>query len=83
MKTYQITYWQTIYETVEVEAKDEDEAMEIFNDWDSKIISSKIKTEDIDEVKDSKTTNVTNNSLFVGSTSDLQKMLKDTMKKNK
>ena len=38
---------------------------------------------DIDEVKDSKTTNVTNNSLFVGSTSDLQKMLKDTMKKNK
>jgi hypothetical protein len=44
MKTYQITYWQTIYETVEVEAKDEDEAMEIFNDGDSKIISSKIKT---------------------------------------
>ena len=38
---------------------------------------------DIDEVKDSKTTNVTNNSLFVGSTSDLQKMFKDTMKKNK
>ena len=38
---------------------------------------------DIDEVKDSKTTNVTNNSLFVRSTSDLQKMLKDTMKKNK
>ena len=25
MKTYQITYWQTIYETVEVEAKDEDD----------------------------------------------------------
>ena len=35
---------------------------------------------DIDEVKDSKTTNVTNNSLFVGSTSELQKMLKQTMK---
>ena len=52
MKTYQITYWQTICETVEVEAKDEDEAMEIFNDGDSKIISSKIKTEDIDEVKE-------------------------------
>ena len=30
MKTYQIKYWQTIYETVEVEAEDEDEAMEIF-----------------------------------------------------
>jgi len=40
------------HETVEVEAKDEDEAMEIFNDGDSKIISSKIKTEDIDEVKE-------------------------------
>ena len=52
MKTYQITYWQTIYETVEVEAKDEDEAMEIFYDGDNKIISSKIKTEDIDEVKE-------------------------------
>ena len=52
MKTYQIKYWQTIYETVEVEAEDEDEAMEIFNDGDSKIISSKIKTEDIDEVKE-------------------------------
>ena len=54
MKTYQITYWQTIYETVEVEAKDEDEAMEIFNDGDSKIISSKIKNEDIDEIKEVK-----------------------------
>ena len=52
MKTYQITYWQTIYETVEVEAKDEDEAMEIFNDGASKIISSIIKTEDIDEGKE-------------------------------
>ena len=52
MKTYQITYWQTIYETVEVEAEDEDEAMEIFNDGDSKIISSRIKTEDIDEIKE-------------------------------
>ena len=52
MKTYQIKYWQTIYETVEVEAEDEDEAMEIFNDGDSKIISSRIKTEDIDEIKE-------------------------------
>ena len=38
------------------------------------------ENKDIDEVKDGKTTNVTNNSLFVGSTSDLQKILKDTMK---
>ena len=52
MKTYQIKYWHTIYETVEVEAEDEDEAMEIFNDGDSKIISSRIKTEDIDEIKE-------------------------------
>ena len=47
------------------------------------LIDLQKKMKDIDEVKDSKTTNVTNNSLFVGSTSDLQKMLKDTMKKNK
>ena len=52
MKTYQIKYWQTIYETVEVEAENEDEAMEIFNDGDNKIISSKIKNEDIDEIKE-------------------------------
>ena len=52
MKTYQIKYWQTIYETVEVEAEDEDEAMEIFNQGDNRIISSKIKNEDIDEIKE-------------------------------
>ena len=37
---------------------------------------------DIDEVKDKNTTNVTNNSLFVGSTSQLQKMLKDMKKES-
>ena len=52
-------------------------------DTADKLIDLQKKKKDIDEVKDSKTTNVTNNSLFVGSTSDLQKMLKDTMKKNK
>ena len=52
-------------------------------DTADKLIDLQKKMKDIDEVKDSKTTNVTNNSLFVGSTSDLQKMLKDTMKKNK
>ena len=52
-------------------------------DTADKLIDLQKKMKDIDEVKDSKTTNVTNNSLFVGSTSDLQKMLKDTMKKYK
>ena len=52
-------------------------------DTADKLIDLQKKMKDIDEVKDSKTTNVTNNSLFVGSTSDLQKMFKDTMKKNK
>ena len=52
-------------------------------DTADKLIDLQKKMKDIDEVKDSKTTNVTNNSLFVGSTSDLQKMLKDTLKKNK
>ena len=52
-------------------------------DTADKLLDLQKKMKDIDEVKDSKTTNVTNNSLFVGSTSDLQKMLKDTMKKNK
>ena len=52
-------------------------------DTADKLIDLQKKMKDIDEVKDNKTTNVTNISLFVGSTSDLQKMLKDTMKKNK
>ena len=51
-------------------------------DTADKLIDLQKKMKDIDEVKDSKTTNVTNNSLFVGSTSDLQKMLKQ-MNKNK
>ena len=51
-------------------------------DTADKLIDLQKKMKDIDEVKDSKTTNVTNNSLFVGSTSDLQKMLKQTLKDN-
>ena len=51
-------------------------------DTADKLIDLQKKMKDIDEVKDSKTTNVTNNSLFVGSTSELQKMLKQTMKDN-
>jgi len=38
---------------------------------------------EIDEVKEKNTTNVTNNSLFVGSTADLQKMLKQMKKDTK
>ena len=52
MKTYHIKWSGTVYETAEVQATDEDEAMEIFNDGDNKIISSKIKNEDIDEIKE-------------------------------
>ena len=52
-------------------------------DTADKLMDLQKKVKEIDEVKDKNTTNVTNNSLFVGSTSDLQKMLKDTMKKNK
>ena len=52
-------------------------------DTADKLIDLQKKMKDIDEVKDRKTTNGTINSLFVGSTSDLQKMLKETMKKNK
>ena len=52
-------------------------------DTADKLIDLQKKMKDIDEVKDSKTTNVTNNSLFVGSTSELQKMLKKSMKENK
>ena len=51
-------------------------------DSTDKLMDLQKKMKDIDEVKDSKTTNVTNNSLFVGSTSELQKMLKQTMKDN-
>ena len=51
-------------------------------DTADKLIDLQKKMKDIDEVKDSKTTNVTNNSLFVGSTADLQKMLKKMKKEN-
>ena len=52
-------------------------------DTADKLIDLQKKMKDIDEVKENNTTNVTNNSLFVGSTSDLQKMLKQTLKDNK
>ena len=51
-------------------------------DTADKLVDLQKKMKEIDEVKDSKTTNVTNNSLFVGSRSELQKMLKQSMKDN-
>ena len=50
-------------------------------DTTDKLIDLQKKMKDLDEDKGPK--NVTNNSLFVGSTSDLQKMLKEMSKKAK
>ena len=51
-------------------------------DTADKLMDLQKKVKEIDEVKDKNTTNVTNNSLFVGSTADLQKMLKKMKKDN-
>ena len=52
-------------------------------DTADKLIDLQKKMKDIDEVNNKQnTTNVTNNSLFVGSTADLQKMLKKVSKEN-
>ena len=53
-------------------------------DTADKLMDLQKKVKDIEEV-DTKanTTNVTNNALFVGSTAELQKMLKQTMKDSK
>tara|TARA_B100000287_G_scaffold331699_1_gene316612 strand:+ start:12545 stop:12982 length:438 start_codon:yes stop_codon:yes gene_type:complete len=53
-------------------------------DTADKLMDLQKKVKDIEEV-DTKTntTNVTNNSLFVGSTAELQKMLKQSMKDSK
>ena len=52
-------------------------------DTTDKLIDLQKKMKEIDEDGPKAQTNVTNNSLFVGSTSDLQKMLKQTLKDNK
>ena len=52
-------------------------------DTADKLIDLQKKMKEIDEDGPKAQTNVTNNSLFVGSTSDLQKMLKQTLKDNK
>ena len=52
MKTYQIKWFGTIYKTVELQATDEDEAMDVFNSGDGKTISWITKHGDIDEIKE-------------------------------
>ena len=53
-------------------------------DTADKLMDLQKKVKDIEEVDTkSNTTNVTNNALFVGSTAELQKMLKQTMKDSK
>ena len=52
-------------------------------DTADKLIDLQKKMKDIDEDGPKAQPNVTNNSLFVGSTSELQKMLKKSMKENK
>ena len=46
-------------------------------DTTDKLLDLQKKLKDIDETKSSATTNVTNNAMFVGSTAELQKMLKE------
>ena len=50
MKTYQIKWSGTVYETAEVQATDEDEAMDVFNNGDGKTISWTTEHGDIDEI---------------------------------
>ena len=45
-------------------------------DTTDKLLDLQKKLKDIDETKSKGTTNVTNNAMFVGSTAELQKMLK-------
>ena len=52
-------------------------------DTADKLIDLQKKMKEIDEDGPKAQTNVTNNSLFVGSTSELKKMLKKSMKENK
>ena len=46
-------------------------------DTTDKLLDLQKKLKDIDETKSAETTNVTNNDMFVGSTAELQKMLKE------
>ena len=50
------------------------------SDATDKLMDLQKKLKDVNEEKDKGPTNVTNNALFVGSTADLQKMLKNVNK---
>jgi hypothetical protein len=52
MKTYQIKWFGTVSKTVELQATNEDEAMDLFNSGKGKTISYITKHDDIDEIKE-------------------------------
>ena len=54
IKTYQIKWFRTVYKTVELQAINEDEAIELFNSGECKTISYITKHDDIDEIMEIK-----------------------------
>ena len=52
MKIYQITWIGTIQKTVEINATDEDDAIEKFNNSEGKIINYITTNDDIEEIKE-------------------------------
>jgi hypothetical protein len=50
MKTYQIKWIGSIYKTIEIKAKNEDEAMDLFNSGEGKTISFITKHDDIEQI---------------------------------
>ena len=54
MKTYQIKWYGTIEKTVEIKATNEDEAIDLFNSGEGKIITYKTKFDEIDEINEIK-----------------------------
>ena len=51
-KTYQIKWFGTVYKTVELQATNEDEAMDLFNSGKGKTISYITKHDDIDSISE-------------------------------
>ena len=54
MKIYQITWIGTIQKTVEINAKNEDDAIERFNNSKGKIINYITTNDDIEQIKEIK-----------------------------
>ena len=50
MKTYQIKWIGSIYKTIEIKAKNEDEAIDLFNSGEGKTISFITKHDDIEQI---------------------------------